>query len=514
MMKKLNILLVVVALLALGSTMIAQDLWPAPAGADELGKKIFFENIASPDRIACATCHAPRTGFTGPIAGINKKGAVYPGAIPQRFGNRKPPSANYVTVGPLFDYDPVEGLFFGGTFWDGRATGWKLGNPAADQAQGPFLNPVEHNNAGPAAVLAQIAKSKKMSRLWESVWGEPISYSTPEEVNLNYDRVGVSIAAYEASEEVNPYTSKFDYVMAGQATFTAQEQEGWDLFQDEEKANCIACHMPPDFTDFTYDNLGIPPNPDNPFYKMDQVFLDDGSPINPLGPNWIDYGLAEFLTKLATSDDWRDLPYTTDQLKSMTSAEIMLLVDENKGKHKVSTLRNVDMRPGNGFTKAYGHNGYFKSLEEITHFYNTRDVEPWPAPEVPETINDSELGDLGLTLQEERAIVAFMKTLTDGYVPTAAPAAQPAGKGLALKVTGPNPFNPSTHFDYTLMEAADVRLEVYNVLGQKVATLASGHHAPGVYRADFSARDLPSGIYLMLLQNGREKVTAKVTLIK
>ena len=75
------------------------------------------------------------------------------------------------------------------------------------------------------------------------------------------------------------------------------------------------------------------------------------------------------------------------------------------------------MRPYPEFVKAFGHNGYFKSLEEITHFYNTRDVEPWPAPEYADTINTDELGNLGLTPDEEAAIVAFMKTLTDGYVP-------------------------------------------------------------------------------------------------
>ena len=85
------------------------------------------------------------------------------------------------------------------------------------------------------------------------------------------------------------------------------------------------------------------------------------------------------------------------------------------GKHKVPTLRNVDKRPGVGFTRAYGHNGYFKSLEEIVHFYNTRDIEDWPDPEVSENVNTDELGNLGLTPEEEGAIVAFMKTLTDGY---------------------------------------------------------------------------------------------------
>jgi cytochrome c peroxidase len=65
---------------------------------------------------------------------------------------------------------------------------------------------------------------------------------------------------------------------------------------------------------------------------------------------------------------------------------------------------------------AFSHNGFFKSLEEIVHFYNTRDVEPWPAPEVPENVNTDELVDLGLTAEEEAAIVAFLKTLSDGHV--------------------------------------------------------------------------------------------------
>ena len=87
------------------------------------------------------------------------------------------------------------------------------------------------------------------------------------------------------------------------------------------------------------------------------------------------------------------------------------------GKHKVPTLRNVDKRPYPEFVKAYGHNGYFKSLKEIVHFYNTRDVEgaAWPPPEVPENVNTTELGNLGLSDAEEDAIVAFLKTLTDGY---------------------------------------------------------------------------------------------------
>jgi cytochrome c peroxidase len=91
----------------------------------------------------------------------------------------------------------------------------------------------------------------------------------------------------------------------------------------------------------------------------------------------------------------------------------------------VPTLRNVDKRPHAAFVKAYGHNGYFKSLESIVHFYNTRDLLPtcgergqpgidcWPAPEIADNINTRQVGALGLTAREEAAIVAFLRTLSD-----------------------------------------------------------------------------------------------------
>jgi cytochrome c peroxidase len=377
---------------------IADDLAPK----ESLGKALFFNKISSPDWVSCSTCHDPDMGFTGPIGGINKHGAVYRGADPHRFGNRKPPSAAYATLSPVFHYDDVEGTFVGGNFWNGRATGEKLGNPAADQALGPFLNPVEQNNSDKLAVLKQIAGSK-YAKLWEEVWGESISYGTAADIDKNYDRVGLSIAAYEASSEVNQFSSKYDYYLKGEAELTAQEAWGLALFNDPEKGNCAACHPsepsgnePPLFTDFTFDNLGVPKNPDNPFYDMDEVYLDDGTPINPLGSAWIDYGLGDFLS---------------------TRSDYSAMAADNMGKQKVPTLRNVDKRPGNNTPKAFMHNGFFKSLEEVVHFYNTRDLGGWPAPEVPQNVNHDELGDLGLTSEEEAAIVAFLRTLSDGYIP-------------------------------------------------------------------------------------------------
>jgi cytochrome c peroxidase len=291
------------------------------------------------------------------------------------------------------------GSFVGGNFWDGRATGELLGNPAADQALGPFLNPVEQNNPSKKSVLKQIANSC-YAYLWREAFGTHLTYYTPEQINNNYNRVGLAIAAFEGSSEVSPFTSKYDFYLKGKEKLSKKEAEGLELFNG--KGNCASCHTStvgpycdkPLFTDFTYDNLGVPKNPQNPFYMMDQVFID-GNPINPLGENWIDYGLGAYLT---TTSEWAGY------------AQI------NMGKFKVPTLRNVDKRPGTHFPKAYMHNGVFKSLHEVVQFYNTRDVGSWPAPEVSQNINTTEVGNLGLTEEEVDKIVVFLETLSDGYI--------------------------------------------------------------------------------------------------
>jgi len=348
-----------------------------------LGKNIFFDKISVPaNKTACADCHGPSVGFTGPDELINKHGSVYPGANGS-FGNRKPPSAAYATFSPVFYYDASALSFVGGNFWDGRATGERLGSPSAEQALGPFLNPAEHAVPDALTVLKIIEKSKYIS-LWKKVWGEKLLYSTQEEINLNFDRVGLAIAAYEGSSEVNQFSSKFDYYLKSFVELTSEEASGLELFNSK----CASCHIsesigetPPLFTDFTFDNLGVPINPENPVYDYNPAFID--------------YGLGGFL---------------------LTRPDYISMAPENMGKQKVPTLRNVDKRPGIGFTKAYTHNGVFKSLKEVVHFYNTRDDGSWPAPEVSANVNKVDLGNLGLTDREENAIVAFMKTLSDGYI--------------------------------------------------------------------------------------------------
>jgi len=313
------------------------------------------------------------------------------------------------------------GLFVGGNFWDGRATGHKLGNPAADQAQGPFLNSVEQGLPDSACVVYKVCASYGVA--FEDEWGETacditwpadtstvcategakvvLSEADRGRSDADYDAIALSIAAYEASHEVNAFSSKFDLSKGGGAKLSKEENKGKSLFKG--KGKCSKCHpingQKPLMTDFTFDNLGVPQNPQNP-----------AGTVGTTG--FVDRGLGRFLEKSGYPE------------------AVYLLED---GKQKVPTLRNVDRRLSAGFVKAFGHNGYFKSLEGIVHFYNTRDVKPtcpgpyseaqalanncWPAPEVMANVNSAELGDLGLTAEEEAAIVAFLKTLSDDFMP-------------------------------------------------------------------------------------------------
>jgi len=371
---------------------------------ENLGKEIFFDKQLSINKNqACAACHAPEVGFTGPDSIINVMGSVYEGSVAGRFGNRKPPTAAYAGNSP--NLSNSTGTWIGGMFWDGRATGWTLGDPLAEQAKGPFLNPMEQGLPDAACLVYRVVNSD-YKHLYKQVWGElnikwpknicssPATLSKDDQIKVNntYDNIARSIAAYERSKEVSSFTSKYDDYLKGKAKLTKQEKRGLELFNNKSTAKCANCHVPPLFTDFTYDNLGIPKNPMNPFY-YEQMWNGLGG-----GIDWIDQGLGGFLN-------------TT---KYNVSAPV------NNGKHKVPTLRNVDKRPYPDFIKAYGHNGYFKSLNQIVHFYNTRDVPgagwngvDWPTPEVSANMNTAEVGNLSLSVSEEEDIVAFLKTLTD-----------------------------------------------------------------------------------------------------
>jgi cytochrome c peroxidase len=235
-----------------------------------------------------------------------------------------------------------------------------------------------------------------------------------------FDNFGLAVSAYEFSPEVSPFTSKYDYVQAEQDQFTPQEKLGYELFRG--KARCNECHRDggpgeePLFTDFTASNLGVPRNPGLQFYyegRPDQR----GYTANLAGETYVDKGVGAFL-RILRSDSGQLNP----------DSGWLNRAPKFDAKIQVPTLRNVDMRPTPDFVKAYMHNGYFKSLKQVVHFYNTRDVLPtckagqsgekitcWPQAEDSTNMNKRQLGNLKLTDQEEDAIIAFLKTLTDGY---------------------------------------------------------------------------------------------------
>jgi cytochrome c peroxidase len=416
-----------------------------------LGKLMLYDKDLSVYRNeACAFCHMPETGFTGPVSELNRTTGAYPGSVRTRFSNRKPQTHAYAPLSPVLHYNPGQGDLVGGNFWDMRATGRRLGNPAAEQAEGPPTNPVEMGLPDIACVVYRVSQ-RPYRALFESLWGPqafavewpsdaeevcnrpgPADAGQPLPVHLSpidrgrvsttFDQMAQSIAGYEASAEVTSFTSKFDAVLAKKAQFTPQEQQGYDLFRG--KARCNECHRDggpgedPLFTDFTASNIGTPANPRLPYYEENQP--DGlGYAANPKGSSFVDGGVGTFLSQ----GHLLSQPSAVDQ-------RWLKLAPDNQARMQVPTLRNVDRRPYPAFVKAYGHNGYFTSLKEIVHFYNTRDVLPrckphdagegrtcWPAPESTDNMNRSKVGNLGLSEAEEDAIVSFMQTLTDGFMP-------------------------------------------------------------------------------------------------
>ena len=408
-----------------------------------LGKLLLFDKTLSVNRNeACVLCHMPETGWTGPVSALNATTSAYPGSVRTRFGQRNPQAYGYATQAPTLYFDQNKRDLVGGNFWDMRASGLRLGSPAAEQAEGPLLNPVEMGFADPACAVERVSLSPYRP-LFEAVWGAaafdiqwppdveqvcgrpgPPSPDDPfpvhlsagdrDRVNADFDRIGLAMRAYEASPDINAFSSKYDAVRAGSAKFSSLERRGYALFRG--KARCNECHRDsgesPLFTDFTADNLGVPRNAALPFYAEDRQDAA-GYAANPQGSHYVDDGVGAFLAG-------RDNP-------NRKWAE---LADLYRGKFQAPSLRNVDKRPRPDFVKAYMHNGYFKSLKEVVHFYNTRDVlrrckpnDPgekvtcWPAPEQPANVNKTQMGRLGLSNAAEDAIVAFLKTLTDGYEP-------------------------------------------------------------------------------------------------
>lgn len=331
-----------------------------------LGEALFTSKELSQNKtMSCSTCHDIQHAMIDPRTDSMTLGASR-GDDGSSLGDRNAPTASYAAFSPNFHFDEGEGLYIGGQFLDGRAKDLKA------QAKGPFLNPVEMNMSSPSAVVSRVKAVNSLASQLKSIYGADIF----ENDTRAYDAIADSIAIFEKTPLFSPFDSKFDRVYSGDAHYSSLEAQGKALF--EGKAMCVACHPiegdRPLMTDYSYDNLGVPIN----------TALRTANTVST-----IDNGLGE-------REDINDATLY--------------------GAFKVPTLRNIAV------TAPYMHNGVFKKLKTVVHFYNTRDVigtinpetnTTWSTSEVPNTVNHTELGNLKLTDHEEDAIVAFMKTFTD-----------------------------------------------------------------------------------------------------
>lgn len=416
-MKKLSIAI----LMLLGSS-VASAANPPLNAEQQLGGQLYKDKNLSLNRNqACVSCHSLKvikvSGQTAvsfvDIENVKKGTPVSAGSEAGAFGGLNAPSSGYAAFSPPFHLVNKTGEYVGGQFWNGRA------RDLVAQAKGPLLNPAEMAMPSAWAVINRLQENPRYVGAFKKLYALDISTipafdanaQEPVEVANIYDRLAHAISEFERSQLFNKFTSKFDYALAGKTSLNALEAQGRALF--DGKAKCSTCHtsklkintngekLPPLFTDFSYTNVGTPRNtliPNNP------------------APN---LGLGGRADISANDPDGMEI-----------------------GKHKVMTLRNIAV------TAPYGHNGVFKTLEQVVHFRNTRDtlgnvpdnqdagfgVTGWPVPEVANNLNITELGNLGLTVTEEKALVAFLKTLTDDYPIW--------GNDPLVPVGTPSPFAP------------------------------------------------------------------------
>ena len=363
---------------------------PVPQLSDvaKLGEAIFKDtSLSESGQVACQSCHLPEHAHSGlPTDAVASGGPAL-----ERTGLRNSPSIRYASLTPAFHFES-DGTPVGGFFRDGRAT------TLTDQARRPFLDAREMANPSVASVVEKLKRATYVSE-FTRLFGADV-FDDPQRA---FDSAALALSRYQLEDtDFRLFTSKYDAFLSGKAKLTEQETRGLALFNDPQKGNCAACHpsgrgsdgSPPLFTDFTYDNLGVPRNdaiPDN----ADAAYVDLGL----CGPQ---------RTDLANRPDLC-------------------------GAFKVPTLRNVAR------TAPYFHNGRFATLQEVVGFYVRRDTNPeeWyptgasgvqkfndlPAS-MHRNVNTTEapynrkLGDApALNPAEIEDVVAFLKTLDDGYVP-------------------------------------------------------------------------------------------------
>lgn len=360
-----------------GIVLAADDTDVNKSKMADLGAALFFDVNLSQDRTqSCATCHDPARAFTDwRDSGVSAAASL--GGDLMSLGDRNAPTISYAALTPEFHVN-TEGEYVGGMFWDGREAN------LAGQAGGPPLNPIEMAFPNKAAVVERLLESQIYETAFKEIFGETIF----NDIDMAYQAMTESIAAFEKTEFFYPFDSKYDRYLRGEYELTREEELGMTLFFSEQFTNCNQCHqlntLPGSsgetFSNYTYHNIGVPVN---------EVLRA----ANGLGEDYLDQGLLEN-------------PQVSDALQA--------------GKFKVPTLRNV------AITAPYMHNGVFKDLKTVVLFYNkfnTRNSaaqinpetgETWREPELAENISLTEL-ESAPALDDRRidALIAFMRLLTD-----------------------------------------------------------------------------------------------------
>jgi cytochrome c peroxidase len=458
------VVLVATGVLGLFAT-LARAQSPTQDQLVDIGRKMFADPaLSASGQLACSNCHVPKYAY-GPAPG---------NAIPQGGshmnlpGTRAVPSLRYLQHVPPFaeQYHFVDGDVGpgGGYTWDGRAP------TLHDQARLPLLATNEMANGTAAGVVKRLAHTA-YAQEFRAAFGADV-FKDPQKAFAG------AVAALEAFQHVPaeffPYSSKYDAFLRGDVDLTEQEERGAAIFKDPAKGNCAACHLTgirnevfPTFSDYDYMNAGVPRN---------QAIAANAD------PGYYDLGLYG--------------PARTDFAGRK----------EYCGFFRAPTLRNVALRD------AFFHNGVFHSLREVIEFYVYRDIQPqkwYPhnpdgtvhkfddlPPECPNNIDrdpplDRNPGDKpALTDAEIDDLIAFLHTLTDGYVPPTA-AAERAWKEF-VAVNRPSGWESWVNVkDVFLLGGGDPGAWKTHPLATE---LASARFDTGMFGAEVPARHIVNGV--------------------
>lgn len=305
----------------------------------EVGRQIFFDQtLSASGKMSCASCHDPAYAYGPP-----NKLAVQPGGPKLRSsGTRAPPSLRYKEFTPAYAdrFENPDGVSVpgpgGGFDLDGRV------NTIAEQAAGPFLSPLEMANVSRAEVVAKIRRSLYVKQFRQAFGRDALNDTAKA-----FKYASAALQSFQLEDEsFHPYSSKYDLHASNKigGAFTQAETRGMQVFNDPKSGNCAACHYAgpgyngsaAQFTDFSYAAIGVPRNM--------------SLPVNQSAHNY-DMGICG--------------PLRTDHLPAYPGAP-----NGYCGLFKTPTLRNAATRG------AFFHNGVMHTLEQVVHFYNTRDTNP------------------------------------------------------------------------------------------------------------------------------------------